>query len=52
MQSYEEIRAQIAAEIAAEDEAARIAWEAAHGPMDRQEAVYGCHGSYGSRSTR
>lgn len=52
MQRYEDLRDELAAEAAAEDRAARAAWEAAHGPMDRQDAAYGCHGSYGSRSTR
>uniref|UniRef100_A0AAU3GU93 Uncharacterized protein n=1 Tax=Streptomyces sp. NBC_01401 TaxID=2903854 RepID=A0AAU3GU93_9ACTN len=52
MRSYEDLRAELAADAAAEDEAARAAWTAAHGPLDHQDAVYGCHGSHGSRSTR
>ncbi|WP_157875490.1 hypothetical protein [Streptomyces sp. CNQ431] len=52
MQSYEDLRDQLAAEAEAEAETARAAFEAAHGPMDRQNAVYGCHGSHGSPSVR
>ncbi|MGW3090099.1 hypothetical protein [Streptomyces sp. NPDC001108] len=49
MQSYENLRDEIAAERAAEERAAQAAWEAAHGPIDHQELVYGCHGSHGNR---
>ncbi|WEH40590.1 hypothetical protein [Streptomyces sp. AM 2-1-1] len=52
MQSNEDLRAQLAAEAAAEDDAAQAAWKAANGPTDYQDATYGCHGSHGSRSTR
>ncbi|MDX3591862.1 hypothetical protein PV749_12085 [Streptomyces sp. ID03-2B] len=49
MSSYEDLRAELAAEAAAEDEAARAAVEAAHGPMNHQDAAYGVHGSHGAR---
>ncbi|MGW1848604.1 hypothetical protein [Streptomyces sp. NPDC001966] len=52
MKSYEDLRDELAAEAAAEERAAQAAWEAAHGPTNHQDAVYGRHGSYGSRSTR
>ncbi|WP_406284977.1 hypothetical protein [Streptomyces sp. NBC_00209] len=52
MQSNEDLRAQLAAEAAAEDKAAQAAWKAAHGPTDPQGLVYGAHGSHGSPSVR
>ncbi|MFF9687288.1 hypothetical protein [Streptomyces sp. NPDC014623] len=44
--------AELAAEAAQWDAAARAEYLAAHGPIDHQEAIYGCHGSHGSRSVR
>ncbi|MEE1779446.1 hypothetical protein ACIG8S_23595 [[Kitasatospora] papulosa] len=44
--------AELAAEAAQRDAAARAEYLAAHGPTDHQEAFYGCHGSHGSRSVR
>ncbi|MER5678670.1 hypothetical protein AB0I87_18660 [Streptomyces sp. NPDC049952] len=43
---------ELAAEAAQRDAAARAEYVAAHGPIDHQEAIYGCHGSHGSRSVR
>ena len=43
---------ELAAEAAQRDDAARAEYVAAHGPIDHQEAIYGCHGSHGSRSVR
>ncbi|MFF8694980.1 hypothetical protein ACF08W_22550 [Streptomyces sp. NPDC015144] len=48
--SYEDLRDEMAAERAAEERASQAAWEAAHGPIDYQDVVYGCHGSHGWRS--
>ncbi|MER7905397.1 hypothetical protein ABTX84_19205 [Streptomyces sp. NPDC095614] len=51
-QNHEFDLAELAAEAAQRDAAARAEYLAAHRPTDHQDATYGCHGSHGSRSVR